>query len=677
MPFLLYKYIFNRFLTTVLGIDGNASNVSVIIDIKRLSIKVIDNGEGILPQDLENIAKPRYTSKWNSDEPASTFGYKGIALSSISALSVLMISSRHCSYASTKSVRISFGSRSPVYSSNTPKPSQGTTIQITGLFSQIPVRQKHILSMSYSAQIDTIKQAIVPIAVSRPEVTISVHDSENKSILYIPSCILSTIPRDISILRAIHGLHIVDRWQTLHTKVREVDVRGTIGFDPVRNKQAQHIVINSYRLSDSALYRELNTILSALSRERHKNQTTSYMTYIFEVTYPISIDENAMNPISSEISTEKLEFISKLLIIITKKFINAHGFTMIAKTKNRRTGAHKAKIAKLSSFHKLPHTGVKHAFISHENEVENADIENKENESVSNKELISTSNRNDEPFTEKLPQRLSLMPGSKLILNRATKIEPPISKSTWGGSISKYFSKAGPESSLERKFSKSDLESMKLISQVDSKFLLVTIHSQNKEKYLAIVDQHAADERIKLEKYFSDINSKSLQKTATPLAYPMKLILTDQEFSFFKESSHLFRQFGIFYYLGSFRKSEKPFLVLTHIPELGFRKVSQSTGQIDKEFAQKLLLGHAKDIMEKRSSSLPINHALHWSVTIRNYPVAIIELFQSKACRSAIKFGDSLSPEGCYVLLQSLSKCMFPFQCAHGRPSVVPLLDLS
>lgn len=39
-------------------------------------------------------------------------------------------------------------------------------------------------------------------------------------------------------------------------------------------------------------------------------------------------------------------------------------------------------------------------------------------------------------------------------------------------------------------------------------------------------------------------------------------------------------------------------------------------------------------------------------------------------------FGDSLSVEDCRALLDRLGKCAFPFQCAHGRPSMVPLLEL-
>lgn len=39
-------------------------------------------------------------------------------------------------------------------------------------------------------------------------------------------------------------------------------------------------------------------------------------------------------------------------------------------------------------------------------------------------------------------------------------------------------------------------------------------------------------------------------------------------------------------------------------------------------------------------------------------------------------FNDPLTPEQCSELLGRLAQCAFPFQCAHGRPSMVPVVDL-
>lgn len=43
----------------------------------------------------------------------------------------------------------------------------------------------------------------------------------------------------------------------------------------------------------------------------------------------------------------------------------------------------------------------------------------------------------------------------------------------------------------------------------------------------------------------------------------------------------------------------------------------------------------------------------------------------------AIMFGDSLYAEQAERLIDQLSQTRYPFQCAHGRPSLVPLVRLA
>ncbi|XP_047394460.1 DNA mismatch repair protein Mlh3 isoform X5 [Sciurus carolinensis] len=57
-------------------------------------------------------------------------------------------------------------------------------------------------------------------------------------------------------------------------------------------------------------------------------------------------------------------------------------------------------------------------------------------------------------------------------------------------------------------------------------------------------------------------------------------------------------------------------------------------------------------------------------------PLTVQKVLASQACHGAIKFNDSLSLEESYRLIEALSWCQLPFQCAHGRPSMLPLADL-
>lgn len=58
-------------------------------------------------------------------------------------------------------------------------------------------------------------------------------------------------------------------------------------------------------------------------------------------------------------------------------------------------------------------------------------------------------------------------------------------------------------------------------------------------------------------------------------------------------------------------------------------------------------------------------------------PRLVLDYLKSMACHRAVKFGDSLTITECKAIVHKLSQCELPFQCAHGRPSVLPILKIA
>ena len=58
----------------------------------------------------------------------------------------------------------------------------------------------------------------------------------------------------------------------------------------------------------------------------------------------------------------------------------------------------------------------------------------------------------------------------------------------------------------------------------------------------------------------------------------------------------------------------------------------------------------------------------------RQFPLCVLELLKMESCCYAIKFGDFLTLEDCRLLIGQLEQCQSPFICAHGRPSLMPLV---
>lgn len=67
---------------------------------------------------------------------------------------------------------------------------------------------------------------------------------------------------------------------------------------------------------------------------------------------------------------------------------------------------------------------------------------------------------------------------------------------------------------------------------------------------------------------------------------------------------------------------------------------------------------------------------LHETGGSRLAPPAVLRLLRSRSCRTAVMFGDPLSNPQCGRLLAALRATALWTQCAHGRPTVAPLVHL-
>ena len=87
------------------------------------------------------------------------------------------------------------------------------------------------------------------------------------------------------------------------------------------------------------------------------------------------------------------------------------------------------------------------------------------------------------------------------------------------------------------------------------------------------------------------------------------------------------------------------------------------------------ILGTAVDIAGMLETSKWLS-GRDGAVSSSTLPPPIARILESKACRGAIMFGDSITADRAQCLIRELSECRLPFQCAHGRPSVKILAAL-
>ena len=268
----------------------------------------------------------------------------------------------------------------------------------------------------------------------------------------------------------------------------------------------------------------------------------------------------------------------------------------------------------------------------------------------------------------------------------------------------------------EGRLSKSGLADAQVLAQVDRKFILVKLSTdqtgpQNDngksqplpgETALVLIDQHAADERCQVEALYEELCNVETVQLLKPLHFEVSL----QEGWLFQQQRDFLMGWGFCYEtqdghldgdlrLASSRSGNRPTsaqsegsvkVAVTALPNLIAERC-----RLEPKILINLLRAEiwaraengfvkSKDGVSREgpdfrqcSSESSGGDKKQWLSKISSCPKGLIEMLNSRACRSAIMFNDVLTMEKCKALVKRLANCSFPFQCAHGRPSMVVL----
>lgn len=211
---------------------------------------------------------------------------------------------------------------------------------------------------------------------------------------------------------------------------------------------------------------------------------------------------------------------------------------------------------------------------------------------------------------------------------------------------------------------------------------------QRKDAFLVLFDQHAVDERI----HFEDLcrtqqvsDSMHVMRPTVLLTSPCVLEVADARiYRVLVERVDLLRAWGFTYRLMPPPSSQRNTGYTSSTPASTRDSASNASSQSVLSSASVEVLSvprigedellTAQDMLEfcallQRSHHLDLPESL-----LR--PPAVHRVLCSKACRASIRFGQSLQRQEMTALLQDLAATALPFQCAHGRPSVVPLVEM-
>ncbi|KAL2421276.1 hypothetical protein ABEF95_007727 [Exophiala dermatitidis] len=233
---------------------------------------------------------------------------------------------------------------------------------------------------------------------------------------------------------------------------------------------------------------------------------------------------------------------------------------------------------------------------------------------------------------------------------------------------------------------KKSLTCSTVIRQVVEKFVLAVVplaDDTSQKELLILVDQHAADERIKLENLYQQL----CERKTCHLDNPVEFEVDEMEVRLFEEQREYFKKWCFDYKSrtsdqqtnSTTKRSNHSRISVITLPDLIAARCRAEP---------KVLTDILRKAVWSRQSqtSRPVwdnfgqescQDATRWVSDIATCPSGVIELLKSRACRTAIMFNDRLGFEESCQLVQGLAHCVFPFQCAHGRPTLAVLGSLT
>ena len=625
------------------SLDAGAKNITIEIQKGGESlIKIIDDGSGVHPEDVEKAFNPHATSKIKDTYDIfsiNTLGFRGEALPSIASIARVDFKSKVSDFDMGKELIISGGEKESLTDCSM---NRGTQIEVRDLFFNVPARKKFLKTTARESAL--INDLVNRISLANPDVSFKLFNNNKK--------ILNTYGNGklIDVIRTIYGKSTAENLIYFEEHKDTASVYGFIGNDTLAraSRNNQSLFVNKRYVKNRSL------TVAVENAFRSFNVTGKFPFFVLFIdTYPELIDVN-IHPTKSEIKFKDERFIFKVVFDAVHSAMREYvkdTFTL-PEEEEKKFEALKEEVIQesldkeISTLEKLKENinykvsedrkkeeiysynpskdyeaktevNIPVDFLSKENQEEsfsiNNSLENNDFKEVSAKREISY-----DPILIKNEIRDKVSENTYDSLERS---DYKCNKNEYGNSLEETIYK-------EAKFPK-----LKVIGQFNKTYILAEYDST-----LYLIDQHAAHEKILFEKYSSDIAKKKVE--IQPLMIPLVVTLPTEDYLYYDENKEIFEKAG--FKISDFGDNS---IRIEEVPYF-----------LDKLNPTELITSMINNLKKMGTGE---------TVEVKYNKIA------SMSCRAAVKANDVLSILEMENLIEDLRYINDPFHCPHGRPTII------
>jgi DNA mismatch repair protein MutL len=616
------------------AVDAGASSVTVEIKDGGIAlIRVTDNGSGIPKEEVRTAFLRHATSKIRSAEDLTdirTLGFRGEALSSIAAVCrTEIITKTRSSLTGTRYV-IEGGKELKLEEVGTP---EGTTVIARDVFFHTPARRKFLKSPATEAA--HAAEVAEHLALSNPEVAVLLIINGQTKFRTSGNGEL----RDI--IYQLYGREIAKALIPVNEELNGLTVSGFIGRPEISrgNRNLENYCINGRYIKSNVISRGIE---DGYGRKMMQHQYP--FTALLLKADPSVIDVN-VHPTKLEVRFSAPDAVYDSVAEAVRKALsetelirNVELLPLKEKESSSRPngggmlqwpGA--ADAAFTSGGGKAgDNTGISQVRETADRGSERGGAEGGKTESggvadrnpadsgMISREKPASRVRPAEPFEEKRMQQESLFAASR--------------EKTAESGLSSEQTETG-----SRLLSEEAKGKYRIAGTVFDTYWIVEYDGS-----MYIIDQHAAHEKVMYEQLMKQLKEEEIP--SQELMPPVVITLTDQEEALLSDHEEEFRKAG--YEIEPFGGHE-----------FAVRAVPDILPSVLKE-----------DLLKEMIGSLSED-------TPQSLPERILEKTASMSCKAAVKGNRRISPEEASYLISELFKLSDPYNCPHGRPTIIKITE--
>ncbi len=576
------------------AIDANSTVIEIELEEAGLSkIRILDNGDGIASEDCLTAFKRHATSKIKTEQDLfriRTLGFRGEALPSIASVSMLELKTSTGEEAGTH-LKLRGGE---IVHHELTSSRKGTELVIENLFFNTPARLKYMKTVN--TELGNVTDVVNRLAMSHPEVSIRLMH-QGRQLLYTNGS------GDVrQVLAAIYGMAVAKKMIPINVQSLDYEVNGYVALPEITRASRNYMstIINGRFVKNYGL-------LKAVQQ--------GYHTLLPIGRFPIVFLTITMDPLLVD--------------------VNVHPAKL------------EVRLSKEAELFELIEQGVKAAF-KKQQLIPDAVVPTKSKSAVQPTEQqtftfdhqskpsgYQPSNTVREPSFKEAPARVDeIMPPVKTeVIRQDEELEPTFREiEHYEESVEENAPIPEPNHSAKEQ-PEPRVPAMYPIGQMHGTYIL----AQN-EKGLFIIDQHAAQERIKYEYFKRKLGE--VDSEVQELLMPLTLEFSGNEALILEEYKDMLAEVGVF--LEPF--GQNSYIVRSH-PQWFPKGEEQETIE---EMIQQIFTMKRINIEKLREEA------------------AIM-----MSCKGSIKANHHLRNDEIFALLETLRKTTDPFTCPHGRPIII------